>query len=56
MNEIEINEIKERINAMSVEEQKIVARALPDCILWEELYKKYSVAQAKMALIRETLR
>lgn len=55
MSGIEVKEIEERISAMSMEEQKVIARSLPDCILWEELYRKYSVAQARMALIKETL-
>lgn len=56
MNKLEIEELKNRFNAMALEEKRLVAQSLPDHILWEELYTRYNKSIAKISIIENTIK
>lgn len=55
MIEVEEKKISERINGMTLEEQKAVASELPDSILWNELKTRYARTKARLEVIENTV-
>ena len=56
MSGLEKEELQTRVKAMTEEEMKIVAKLLPDDILWEELHRRYALRSNTIATIRETVK
>lgn len=56
MGGIEKDELAERTQGMTLEEMCIVAGFLPDDVLWQELYQRYSVRSAKVENVEKIVR
>lgn len=52
MSGLEAERLQERIRGMTTDQQKVVAAALPDEILWEAVYGRFLYLQEKVTGVR----
>ena len=55
MSGLEVERIQERVNGMTEDQQRVIAAALPDEILWEAIYGRYSYLHSRMSAISQAI-
>lgn len=55
MSGFEIETLQERVHGMTEDQQRTVAEALPDEILWEAVYGRFLYLQGRVATISQIM-
>lgn len=55
MSGLEVERIQERVNGMTEDQQRVIAAALSDEILWETIYERYSYLHSRMSTISHAM-
>ena len=55
MSGLEVERLQERVQGMTVEQQRVTAASLPDKILWEAVYERFLRPKSRVVTIEQTI-